>query len=118
MHTILWSYKGYSGDEYFMNVSEKLAAKFAPSSRTVGLRLFSWLNQRGFGPGYYNNSGVYIALRKSVFKSEAERDAALALMKQPFMAYAINVYETEAEYNEMVAASRRNQKDMRKLNPY
>jgi hypothetical protein len=115
MITIYWIYKGYGGDEYYFD-DEKLVAKYAPNSRSVGIRRFSWLNQLGFGPGYYNNSGVYFTCRKSVFKTEADRDAALALIKK--WDYNTEVLADDVAFADRVKALRVFEKRMNKQHPY
>lgn len=117
MITIYWCYKGYCGDQFY-SADQKIIEAYAPNSRSVGVRYFSWLNQRGFGPGYYNNSGVYHVFRKSVFKTEADRDAALALMTKSFNGPLITVFKDDVAYADDVAATRLHEKRMNKNHPY
>ena len=118
MITIYWSYKGYCGDKFYGNIVEKTAAEYVPNSRSVSARVFSWLNQRGFGPGYFNNSGVYVVYRKSVFKTEADRDAALALMTKSFNQYTHTIFSDDVSFWDAVAETKLAEKRLRKQNPY
>jgi hypothetical protein len=118
MITIYWSYKGYCGDKFYGDVVGKTAAEYAPNSRSVSARVFSWLNQRGFGQGYFNNSGVYVVYRKSVFKTEADRDIALALMTKSFNTYTHTVFSDDVAYYDALAATKLAEKRLRKQNPY
>lgn len=118
MFVIYWCYKGYSGDEFYGDIDAKTAAKYAPNSRSVGYKCFSWLNQLGYGPGYFNNSGVYHAFRKSVFKTEADRDAALALMSKSFLSYCLTVFKDDVAYHDELARIKSAEKRMRKQHPY
>lgn len=116
MHNIYWVYKGYSGDEYgFAQRAANLANRWAFEGKSTLARCFSWLNQRGFGPGYFNNSGVYYQFHRSTFRTGQAYAAALTHMKAH---YAIEVFETQASYMEEVARIRGVQKDMHKANPY
>lgn len=116
MITIYWCFKGYGGDEFYGDIDAKTAARYAPNSRSVGYKYFSWLNQRGFGPGYFNNSGVYHAFRKSVFKTEADRDAALALMTK--WNYTMEVFKDDVAYYDALKEVKVTEKRLRKQNPY
>jgi hypothetical protein len=115
MHNVYWMYEGYSGDCFgFAQRAENLVARFAPQGKSTIVRCFSYLTQRGYGPGYFNNSGVYFQFQRTTFKTEALRDAALELMKH----YCVKVYTTEAEYKEAIADRRLSQNVMRKSNPF
>jgi hypothetical protein len=118
MITIYWCYKGYCGDKFYGDIVAKTAAEYAPNSRSVGVKYFSWLNQKGYGPGYFNNSGVYWVYRKSVFKTEADRDAALALMTKSFNLYTITVFKDDVAFFDEVASTRVYEKRARKERPY
>jgi hypothetical protein len=118
MITIYWSYKGYCGDKFYGDIVAKTAAEYAPNSRSVSARVFSWLNQRGFGPGYFNNSGVYVVYRKSVFKTEADRDAALALMTKSFNTYTHTIFSDDVSFWDAVAATKLAEKRLNKQHPY
>jgi len=116
MHNVYWMYNGYSGDVFgFAERNEKLAAKFAPQGKSTLVRCFSWLNQLGFGPGYYNNSGVYFLFQRSTFKTPELGEEAVRLMRAH---YAVTVYETEADYKKAIELKRLDQRDMRKRHPY
>lgn len=67
--TVYWSYKGYTGDSFFLH-PERLVDRFFPNSKSSEPTVFDWLNQRGFGPGYYNSSGVYICFQKTVVQDD------------------------------------------------
>jgi hypothetical protein len=114
MHAIFWSYNGFVGDEFCFK-PKTLAEKFAPGSRSVGMKFFSWLTQRGFGPGYFNNSGVYHLIQKSVFKTEAEMVKALEVLSKH---YCVKVYDGEAHFKGAVSELRNAEKRIRKQNPY
>jgi hypothetical protein len=118
MITIYWSYKGYCGDKFYGDIVGKTAAEYAPNSRSVSARIFSWLNQKGFGPGYYNNSGVYIVFRKSVFKTEADRDVALELMTKSFNLYTHKLYSDDVEFWDAVGEYKLEAKRLNKQHPY
>lgn len=113
MIAIFWMYEGYTGDQFWYG--DKLVQNFTPTARTVGQKSVSWLTQLGFGPGYYNNSGVYRRFQKSVFKTEAERDEALEKIKQHYKA---RVYDHEATYKADLLSMRQTEKRMRKQHPY
>ena len=118
MFTIYWSYKGYCGDRFYGDVNKNIAEEYAPNSRSISVRIFSWLNQKGFGPGYFNNSGVYIVYRKSVFKTEADRNAALELMTRSFNLYTHTIYSDDVSFWDAVGATKLAAKRMNKQNPY
>jgi hypothetical protein len=118
MITIYWSYKGYCGDRFYGDIDANTGAEYAPNSRSVGFKCFSWLTQKGFGPGYFNNSGVYHAFRKSVFKTEEAKADALALMQQDFHAYTITVFKDDVEYYDSLKEVKVAEKRLRKQNPY
>ena len=118
MITIYWKYKGYVGDEFSSDLEPRLRNKFAPNSRDVGFRYFGWRTQKGFGPGYFTNSGVYQAFRKSVFKTEADRDVALALMSKDFLKYTLVVFKDDVAYYDDIKEIRAIEKRMHKQNPY
>lgn len=117
-YEVYWSYNGFVGDKFSFQPNVALAERFAPKSRTVGLKLFSWLNQRGFGPGYFNNSGEYAAYRKSVFKTEADRQAALELMLQSCWAQYVKVFDSKDAFDEAVARTKQLEKIKHKDNPF
>lgn len=117
MHVIYWKYKGYAGDRFHF-AQDQLVAVYAPNSRSVGVRMFSWLTQKGFGPGYFNNSGVWQTFRKSVFKTEAERDAALELMSKPFLSNTVIVFKDDVAYFDDLKQIRTYEKRARKERPY
>lgn len=113
MHNIYWLYEGYSGDKF--GSAESLTERFAIGSKSTLVRCFSWLNQKGFGLGYFNNSGVYFLFQRSTFKSPEAASVAVGLMKAH---YACKIFDTEAEYKLAITRKRDGQKDMRKRNPF
>jgi len=115
MHKIYWSYKGFAGDAFYGDIEDRTAKKFAPNSRSVSFRLFDWLTQKGHGPGYFNNSGVYIALRQSVFKTDADKQSALAIM---FAAHNVVVFQDDVGFWDAVSESKLTEKRTRKERPY
>jgi hypothetical protein len=115
MICVYWSYKGYAGDEYMLD-TEKLTARYAPNSRSVGLKRMGFLSQLGFGPGYYNNSGVNRTFVKSVFKTEADRDAALVKLNQ-YTTFT-TVYNDDVAYYDAREEYAKLAKRMQKQNPY
>ncbi len=116
MHNVYWMYYGYSGDRYgYGERVEKLTKQYVPGSKATLVRHFSWLNQRGFGQGYFNNSGVCYTFMRSTFKSAEEGAAAAAFIKEKF---DVTVFDTDAEYKAAIAAKRTAQATMRKRNPY
>lgn len=114
MHAIFWSYKGYAGDEYSFK-PKSLAEQLVPGSRSVGLKWYCWLGQKGFGPGYFNNSGVYYLFQKSVFKTEAEMVAALEVLKKN---YWVKVYDNETHYKGAKAETKMWETRFNKQHPY
>lgn len=118
MITIFWKYDGYVGDEFFTDPTNLILEKFAPNSRSDAVRTFSWLQQKGFGPGYYKNSGVYSTFRKSVFKSEEDRNVALKLMRGVGLDVYVTIYDTEEEYKNALAETKNCESYNNKINPY
>lgn len=115
MNVLYWSYKGYVGDTYTFLKGGPVAQKAPASIRTVGQVYLSYLSQRGFGEGYFNNSGVNCWYQKSVFRTEQDRDEAHARLAKD---YFCQVFETEEAYKESLLMARANAKAMRKQNPY
>lgn len=118
MIAVYWCYKGYVGDRFLADVQEGLRLHYAPTSRSTNFRLFSWLSQRGFGQGYFNNSGVYQAYQKFTFKTEAERDEALKLLTASYNKYTVEIFNDVDAFRAAIAATKEIQKQMRKQNPY
>ena len=59
--TIMVIYKGYVGDANwggFRGIGGEVKCPI-PTAKMSGLKYVDWLAQKGFGPGYYNNSGRY-----------------------------------------------------------
>ena len=104
---IYWSYSGYLGDEFTFD-SEKLTNKFFPGSRSTKVKFFSWLSQKGFGPGYFNNSGVYRHFQKTMV------DEAFEVPKH----YLLTIYADDVAYFDAMAEIKTAEKRMRKQNPY
>lgn len=53
---------GYVGDDKWMDFREGKCP--VPTGKMSCLKYVDWLAQRGFGPGYYNNSGRYAVAYK------------------------------------------------------
>ena len=53
-----------------------------------------------------------------MFKTEADRDAALELMTKSFNTYTHTIFSDDVSFWDAVGVAKLNQKQMRKLNPY
>ena len=115
MIEIYWVYKGYNGDQFYTK-DDDLVKAYATDSRSVRINYFSWLTQLGHGPGYFNNSGVYQIFRKSIFKSETDRDAALFKMSKYIS--AITIFEDRESYYVNLKAVKGYEKEAKKSRPY
>jgi hypothetical protein len=113
--TLCWSYLGYPGDGFYFDEGADLYSKFTPTGKQVKAKVFSWLAQKGFGPGYFNNSGRYKRYQKTVFKSEAEKTLALQTM---FNRQGIEIFETEEAFKIAKEKTAAHAKMQRKLHPY
>ena len=64
--TIMVISKGYVGDNQwggFRGIGGEVKCPF-PAAKMSSLKYVDWLAQKGFGPGYYNNSGRYAVAYK------------------------------------------------------
>ncbi len=65
--TIMVIYKGYVGDANwggFRGIGDVVQCPI-PAAKMSCLKYVDWLAQKGFGPGYYNNSGRYAVAYKA-----------------------------------------------------
>jgi hypothetical protein len=113
--TLYWSYRGYVGDKLF-NRADKMSAMTSPG-KMVGQKIFSWLTQKGFGPGYHNTSGVYHSFQKSVFKSEEDKRDAKESLKDLDLS-SVTIYPDEAAFKTAMEKAKVLQKEKNKQNPY
>jgi hypothetical protein len=114
MHFIYWKYEGHGGDKFYFS-DGYLASEYAPSSTSVSVRRFSWLNQKGHAPGYLNNSEVYQVFRKSVFKSKGDRAVALELMGK---SGSVTVFNDDVAFYDDLKDIGVTESVMHKRNPY
>ena len=112
MNSLFIRYDGYTGDANYGS-PERLLEK-APSAKAVGTRYFCWLSRRGFGPGYYINSGKYALFLKLNFKGENSVAEMETLQKM----FSLTVYSSKEEYDSAKVEIAKHQKRMRKQNPY
>ena len=108
---------GYPGDRLW-NKFEELR-KDLPSAKVGSETYMSWLAQKGFGPGYYNNSGRYVYFVKLNFKGTevptAEVEAIQQLLKSNS---SIAIFTTCEEFAENKRTYRQHEKHQNKMHPY
>jgi hypothetical protein len=113
--TLCWSYSGYPGDGYYFDEGAKLYSAFTPTGKQVKAKAFSWLSQKGFGRGYFNNSGRYKRYQKTVFKNEEEKALALQAM---VVRYGIEIFATEEDFKIAKEKTAKHAKWQNKICPY
>ena len=113
MNSVYIQYNGWPGDDYYFEPS-KLASRYAPSAQPLKAQCFSWLSQKGFGPGYFNNSGKYALFQKLNFKGEIPAEELAALKNK----FCMVVFESKEAFDEAKTRLKDHEKHMRKRNPY
>lgn len=112
---IFWEYNGYVGDSYYLKNQELCLA--IPNS-TSTFKSFSWLTQKGFGLGYFNNSGVYTRVFKTkLIDPTMTIEQALELLKTKHSSNICFIDDIK-DYQERVKYLVKHERYMRLLNPY
>jgi len=106
----LWIvYSGYIGDEQWKKLYTKEDSEcVVADSKMIGLKYLDWLYQKGFGPGYYNNSGRYAI----AYKLKVPEDTELKVRGQ------IEIYENAAAHTESWKGWKYHARRQNKLHPY
>lgn len=107
----LWIvYNGYIGDEQWNGFSTAgIHAKcVVADSKMIGLKYVSWLSQKGFGPGYFNNSGRYAIAYKIKVPEGVELKERLQ----------VKMYEDAAAHAESWKDWKAHARRQNKANPY
>lgn len=114
---VFWSWLGFVGDMAWKDVYSDRAFYISkmPSAKTRVVKYFSWLEQRGFGPGYYNGSGQYAMFLKSTFSSEEKMAEEIKTISDRF---GIVIHATEDDFKRELKVLLAHAKQKRKDNPY
>jgi len=106
----LWiMYNGYIGDEQWKKLHSKEDSKcVVADSKMIGLKYLDWLSQKGFGPGYFNNSGRYVI----AYKLKVPEDMVLEERHQ------VTVYEDAAAHAESWKGWKYHARTQNKAHPY
>lgn len=110
--TYLVIYKGYVGDAHwggFRGIGGEIKSPI-PNAKMTCLKYVDWLAQKGFGPGYYNNSGRYAVTFK--VKSDVDLYDALDKLGVEFFDAGSDMHRTR--WNTLKAHAKR----QNKLHPY
>lgn len=118
--TIFWIYRGYAGDEFYYNTMRRPDAQSSThrsllnilDGKTIIKMRVSYLTQRGFGKGYFNNSGEYAIALKSVV---ANKEEALLKLQQMRNVYTL---DTRDVFATSIAEWKAVEKEMKKLYPF
>ena len=96
---------------------KELIEGFIPNSKVVKFSFDSYLTQKGFGPGYFNNSAVYNITFKISANISAEE--IIETLKKGFTySYDMKFYDTAEEFAIDQKDQKAHAKYMNKVNPY
>jgi hypothetical protein len=114
IHNVFISYTGYPTDDFYFD-SIKTMQKLLPDAVLISKKKFFWLTQKGFGYGYFNNSGKYRVFIKATFKTKTFADSLL----EPLKRYRdLKVFESIEDFKESIKATSVHEKIQAKMNPY
>ena len=117
MIEICVKYIGYPGDRYYNgHEGQEALDALIPGSKHVGVQRFYWLNQKGFGHGYFNNSGAYAHFQRFKVKEMPSEEVMKELKKR--LGTLSKVYDTKEEYEEDMKKVWKFAKEKNKQNPY
>lgn len=114
IHNVFISYTGYPTDDFYFDPIKTLQ-KLLPDAVLIPKKKFSWLTQKGFGPGYFNNSSKYRVFIKATFKTKTFTDALL----EPLKRYQdLKVFGSIDDFRESIKVTAVHEKYQSKKNPY
>lgn len=105
-------YKGYVGDKYWGGLRIDGTKSPIPEAKLTKFKYVEWLAQKGFGPGYYNNSGRYAVAFK--LTADADFDLYEALVNLGAEFFDANSESFKARW----AALKAHAKHQNKAHPY
>lgn len=104
--TLFAMYSGYVGDDKWNQFRRE--EQVVPEGTMSGRKYLDWLSQKGFGYGYFNNSGRYVVFFK--LKVPVDHSGVLG--------YGFEMFHTLEDYGNRLKEMKAHSKRMHKQNPY